>query len=55
MKTIKYIYLVLIACGGLFSSCDDFFDTAPYDQLSPSTYWKTEDDARSAVTACYDK
>lgn len=55
MKTIKYIYLALIACGGLLSACDDFFDTAPYDQLSPATYWKTEDDARSAVTACYDK
>lgn len=55
MKSLKYIYLSLIVCGASLSSCDDFFDTAPYDQLSPSTFWKTEDDVHSAATACYDK
>ncbi len=55
MKSLKYIYVSLILSGVLLSSCDDFFDTAPYDQLSPATFWKTEDDAYSAATACYDK
>lgn len=55
MKSVKYIYVTLLVSGLLLSSCDDFFDTAPYDQLSPSTFWNTEEDAYSAVTACYDK
>ncbi len=37
----------------VFSSCKDFLDTNPYDQLSPATFWKTEGDAYSAATACY--
>jgi len=55
MKSLKYIHIVWVACAILLSSCDDFLDTAPYDQLSPSTFWNSEEDARSAVTACYDK
>lgn len=46
-------YISLIALGMVVSSCSDFLDTKPYDQLSPSTYWKTEEDAINAVTACY--
>ncbi|GHS90746.1 membrane protein [Bacteroidia bacterium] len=55
MKPLKYIFLFLIVCGFSFTSCDDFFDTKPYDQLSPATFWKTENDVQSAATACYDK
>ena len=55
MKSLKYLSLSLVACGVALSSCDDFFDTKPYDQLSPSTFWQTEDDVYSAATACYDK
>lgn len=36
------------------TSCDDFFDTAPKDALSPATFWKTEADAEKAVVACYE-
>ena len=35
------------------TSCDSFFDTVPHDQLTPSTFWKSEDDAKQALTACY--
>lgn len=52
MKTYKYILAALSLWGGL-ASCSDFFDTAPYDQLSPSTFWKTEADATAALVACY--
>lgn len=55
MKSLKYLSLSLVVCGATLSSCDDFFDTKPYDQLSPSTFWQTEEDVQSAVTACYDK
>ncbi len=51
---MKSIYLILLAlCGISFSSCKKFLDTAPYDQLSPLTFWKTEADVKSALTACY--
>lgn len=36
------------------SSCSDFLDRAPYDQLSPATTWKTEDDAQKFLVGCYD-
>lgn len=53
MKIIKVNILLLLG-GFLVASCSDFLDTNPYDQLSPSTFWKTEADAESALTACYD-
>lgn len=52
MNSFKYIILIML--GVTLGSCDDFFDTKPYDELSPATFWKTEADALSAVTACYD-
>lgn len=39
----------------LFSSCSDFLDTMPHDALSPSTTWKTEDDAEKFAVGCYNK
>lgn len=53
MKLTNYI-LPLLMAGGLMTSCDDFFDTAPKDALSPATFWKTEADAEKAVVACYE-
>ncbi len=52
MKTI-YSILTLALAGTMCTSCNDFFDTAPKDALSPATFWKTESDANQAVTACY--
>lgn len=52
MKTKSYI-LALLFLGACMASCDDFFDTAPKDALSPATFWKTENDAQQAVVACY--
>ena len=52
IKASKYII-----CVGLFSyivsSCDNFFNTAPHDAITPATFWKTEQDADAALTACY--
>ena len=51
MKIIKYIVSTIL----IFSmfSCDNILDKHPYNQLSPSTFWKTESDALKGLTACY--
>ncbi len=51
MKQLK-IYILAGFMMGL-ASCSDFLDTVPHDALSPSTTWKTEDDARKFVVGCY--
>lgn len=38
----------------LASSCSDFLETTPKDALSPSTTWKTEQDAEKFLIGCYD-
>lgn len=50
---LKYSIIALMLAGGLMTSCSDFFDTYPKDELSPSTFWKTPTDAEKAVVACY--
>ena len=50
---IKYLYLTLFIYSFLLTSCDGFFDTKPYDELTPATFWQTESDVLSAVTGCY--
>ncbi|MCL1932679.1 MAG: RagB/SusD family nutrient uptake outer membrane protein [Candidatus Azobacteroides sp.] len=50
-KTINY--LLYIVCVMLLSSCDDFLSTYPKDALSPSTTWKTEEDAQKFLIGCY--
>lgn len=53
MKLNQQILLALSLSAAMLTSCDDFFDTAPKDALSPATFWKTESDAEQAVVACY--
>lgn len=54
MKLKKIISLALCLAGaGTFTSCDDFFELYPKDQLTTSTYWNTAADAEAAVTAAY--
>jgi len=53
MKKIIYINILSLFVF-LFSSCgDSFLDVNPADQLSDATFWKTADDAESALTGCY--
>lgn len=51
MKRLLYIIAITLLLG---SSCADFLDTVPHDALSPSTTWKTEQDAEKFLVACYD-
>ena len=54
MKWNKIAALALCLAGaGVFSSCDDFFDVAPKDQLTNETFWRNSDDVDAAVTAAY--
>lgn len=51
---MKHKILLALACTALtLTSCSDFFDVVPKDQLTPSTFWKTQNDAEQALTACY--
>lgn len=56
-KLIKHITETLLLAGiiPLASACSDaFLDMQSPNQLSENTYWKTENDALMALTACYD-
>ena len=46
-------YILLIVSVLTFTSCSDFLDRYPNDALSPSTFWKTENDAKLALVGCY--
>ncbi|RLT74088.1 RagB/SusD family nutrient uptake outer membrane protein [Parabacteroides distasonis] len=52
MKRLS-IYLLAAGMAVMSSSCSDFLDTVPKDQLAPSTAWQTESDARGFIVACY--
>lgn len=52
MKT-RYSILTAALAAAMLASCSDFLDTAPKDELSPATFWKTQNDAEQAVVACY--
>jgi tetratricopeptide (TPR) repeat protein len=46
----KLVPLILLL--GLLSGCYEL-DLYPKDQLSPGTFWKTDDQAKQGVVACY--
>jgi starch-binding outer membrane protein, SusD/RagB family len=51
---VKIINIMLSAAVVLTSfSCSDFLDREPLENLSGSTFWKSEADADRALTACY--
>ena len=48
----KYLLAGLLTAGSV--SCSDFLDTAPRNQLSQKTAWKTPEDAEKFLVGCYD-
>lgn len=52
MKTIKYILLSMVLALSMFS-CNDMLELNPKDSLSSETFWKTEKDAKLAMTGVY--
>ena len=53
MKNIK-TYLLAGVTALTLSSCNDFLSTLPKDAMSPSTTWKTRQDAEKFIVGCYD-
>ena len=51
MKTKLFIILGITAL--LFTSCKDFLERNPLDQLSSETFWNTEKDAQMALAGVY--
>ena len=51
-RNILHIVIALLFTG-FASSCSDFLDRYPLDELSDKSFWKTEDDAMMAVTDIY--
>ncbi len=52
MKRLS-IYVLAAGMAALSTSCSDFLDTVPKDQLAPSTTWQTEADAQGFIVGCY--
>lgn len=52
MKRLKS-YIIIGVAAMVATSCSDFLNTAPYDALSPSTTWQTEEDAQKFLVGCY--
>lgn len=52
MKRLS-IYLLAAGMTAFATSCSDFLDTLPKDQLSPATTWQTEADAQGFIVGCY--
>lgn len=54
MKLNRIIISFVSLLGiGIFTSCDDFFELSPKDEVTTDTFWQTADDAEAAVTAAY--
>lgn len=49
----KYLYIVVSAALLSFSSCSDFLDRYPLEELSDGSFWKTPKDAEMAVSDLY--
>ena len=47
------LILVTVFCSVILSSCDDFLDKDPLDQISSGTFWQSKGDYEMALTACY--
>ena len=48
----KSLLAGLLTAGSV--SCSGFLDTAPRNQLSQKTAWKTPEDAEKFLVGCYD-
>ncbi|EFA92267.1 RagB/SusD family nutrient uptake outer membrane protein [Hoylesella buccalis] len=53
MKTFKYFGILFIGLM-ITVSCSDILDKYPLDSVTNQTYWKTEEQLRSALYPCYD-
>ncbi|HYW94757.1 MAG TPA: RagB/SusD family nutrient uptake outer membrane protein [Bacteroidales bacterium] len=52
-KYLKYIFTVIIMTS-ILPSCEDYLNIKPPNNLSEAQYYKTQEHAIQATTACYD-
>ena len=52
-KNFIYIVSILAATLFSFSSCSDFLDRMPDDELSDGSFWKTPEDAKMFIGDVY--
>jgi hypothetical protein len=50
----KIIYYTLILALFVSAGCKKFLDQEPISDLSPNSFWKSADDAKTGVAAIYD-
>lgn len=53
MKKLSYTIMVAAATMCLLSSCNDFFDVRPSNEMVLDEFWKSEADVLSVTGACY--
>ncbi|MDU1891545.1 MAG: RagB/SusD family nutrient uptake outer membrane protein [Dysgonomonas sp.] len=53
MKNRLYIGLTVLICSFMLTACDSFLDVDPKSDLTPDSFWKTENDANVGVIAIY--
>lgn len=53
MKKIITSIIAAVALGGALTSCDDFFDLRPTNEMVLDEFWQTESDVLSVTGACY--
>ena len=53
MKKKIILLLALSFTAGAFTSCDEFLDKNPLDQISSETFWKSEKDVEMGLTGVY--
>ncbi len=51
-KAIKYIAMAMLGVSSL-TSCSDFFDLRPSDQMVLDEYWQSESDVLAVTMKCY--
>lgn len=58
LRKLSYIYLALPLAGGigggLLTSCDDFLDTLPLNDVVLENYWTKKEDVTSVLNSCYE-
>ena len=53
MKKLKYIVCALLFTAGL-TSCDDFLEILPMNEVVLENYWTDKNDVTSVVNSCYE-
>lgn len=54
MLKIKYMAVVLCSMGAL-TSCEDFLNTVPLNEIVLENFWETEEEVNSVVMSCYSR